>query len=557
MKTTVAVAVLAAMVGFAGAGTTIYVDVNNTTGVEDGSAAHPYNTIQEGIDAAANGDEVIVAPGTYPENVTFVGSGITADFTLRSTDPTDPDVVAATVIDGGAAGRVVTLDGAETGSVELLGLTITNGWAVTGAGIKGSGTHAAITRCVVTGNSYASDAVDIHGVGMHNCDGPITHCIISDNSGSIDDDHKYVQGVGLYDCDGSITACTVSGNWGGGPRGTGRGGGLAYCDGAITDCSIVGNSIEITECGYDYTHGGGLYDCDGVISGCIVADNTAAFLGPCFTMHHGGGLAYCDCVVNCLVTGNSAAGAEGAELSGAEGGGLYGCDYVQNCTVVGNSAWGETFSCGGGLSSCHIVVNCVVWGNTADTGPQVYYVSTTPSYSCIQDWTGGGTGNTADDPLFVPGLCGDYYLSQIAAGQGDDSPCLDAGSDTAANLGLDEYTTRTDILADSGQVDMGYHYPYSQLHTSPLGQYWNLIGSQRPAPTPLTDYGLTDMRDLKTWKEAVAAGWVQSMLYYYGAGVGYMECRTDGTGDDDSVRPEYGYWLLTYQPGLSLIIPAP
>jgi hypothetical protein len=65
--------------------------------------------------------------------------------------------------------------------------------------------------------------------------------------------------------------------------------------------------------------------------------------------------------------------------------------------------------------------------------------------------------NIDDDPLFVSGPLGDYYLSQIAAGQAADSPCVDTGSDTAANLGLDTRTTRTDHIGDSGTVDMGYH----------------------------------------------------------------------------------------------------
>jgi len=37
----------------------IYVD-DGASGIEDGTPAHPYNTIQEGIDAATSGDTVLL-----------------------------------------------------------------------------------------------------------------------------------------------------------------------------------------------------------------------------------------------------------------------------------------------------------------------------------------------------------------------------------------------------------------------------------------------------------------------------------------------------------------
>jgi hypothetical protein len=54
--------------------------------------------------------------------------------------------------------------------------------------------------------------------------------------------------------------------------------------------------------------------------------------------------------------------------------------------------------------------------------------------NCTLNW---GAGMIDADPLFVTGLEGDYYLSQIAAGQASDSPCVDTGSQPAMNLNMD------------------------------------------------------------------------------------------------------------------------
>lgn len=68
------------------------------------------------------------------------------------------------------------------------------------------------------------------------------------------------------------------------------------------------------------------------------------------------------------------------------------------------------------------------------------------------------TSSLSVDPLFVDPLNDNFYLSQKAAGQAQDSPLVNAGSNTAAALGLDNRTTRSDGVSDTGVVDIGFHY---------------------------------------------------------------------------------------------------
>ena len=73
-----------------------------------------------------------------------------------------------------------------------------------------------------------------------------------------------------------------------------------------------------------------------------------------------------------------------------------------------------------------------------------------------------GPGSISRDPLFtsLSGQSnGGYFLSQPAGGQQEASPAVDAGTGSAADLGLAGATTRTDMAADTGPVDLGYHYP--------------------------------------------------------------------------------------------------
>lgn len=197
---------------------------------------YPGHGIQSAINVAKDGDVIIVHPGTYYENINFSGKAIT----LRGTDPTNSNIVAATIIDGKQADRVVTFDQGEGPSSVLSGITLRNGKMppyLGGGGIYCNLSSPSITYCIITGNS-ATYGYSSGGGGIHcNQSSPIiSHCIISNNSAW--------DGGGIYCTDFSfpiITHCTIYGN------SSVNTGGAIFCNQSfpcITNCTVTDNSTE-------------------------------------------------------------------------------------------------------------------------------------------------------------------------------------------------------------------------------------------------------------------------------------------------------------------------
>lgn len=115
--------------------------------------------IQSKIDAAQNGATVIIPEGVYDENIDFKGKNIL----LKSSNPNDPQVVAATVIKGLGGGSVVTINSGET-SAALMGFTITHG----GGQTVGNGSNDTVGGGIYIGHNSTDTVISRNVITVNN-----------------------------------------------------------------------------------------------------------------------------------------------------------------------------------------------------------------------------------------------------------------------------------------------------------------------------------------------------------------------------------------------------
>jgi parallel beta-helix repeat protein len=404
------------------------IDVTLCVGVDIVVPLH-YSTIQSAINASSNGDTILVLDGTYNEgNIDFNGKAIT----LRSLNGLESSVIRY-----GSSNRGFYFHSGETTESVVDGFTIMGSYsgATYQASIYCDSSSPTISNCMLIDN-------DRRGFWcVSNSNPVITNC-------TVENSNPY----GMVNSDSSPTMinCTIRDNFNLGMSNSNS-------NPTLINCTFSNNGR-----GYD--------------GPAMVNNNSSPTLTNCtFIENKAGGMYNINSnptLFNCIFSGNY--------VFGGNGGGIY-CEFsnptLTNCTFAGNEAdkicneYGCYDGYGGGIYNDDgkpVITNCIFWSNVDGwhTGESAQIYSSGVggpiiNYSCVQGWTGGfgGTGNFGDDPCFVTGPLGNYYLSQIAAGDANDSPCVNTGSDTAINLGLNMFTTRTDEIGDADMVDMGYHYP--------------------------------------------------------------------------------------------------
>ena len=438
-------------------------------------------TIQEAVDAASDGDTVLVGDGVYDTGGTVpygtLKSRVCIDksITVRSLNGPEHTAIVGEGPIGSNAVRCVYM--AHYNAV-FTGFTVSNGHTLgflpqdqpqsqeDGGGIYAS-LGGTISDCVVVSNACTTwgGGVRIQNRGLvHGCtfignSGDYGGGLSLDNA-SVVSNCVFVGNTGLRQGGGArsemnarITACTFERN------SSPEGGGIYHDGGVVSNCVCRSNEA---------TRGGGIFFFTGsYVKNSIIADNTAEVIGGGLYLRSGN-------IWNTVITGNHCDGKGGGAFvtygnefrsclithntSGDQGGGVFSSQdaWLSVCTVAQNYAKKE----GGGIYNEHrdMMWNTIVYHNRSDTtysnicdrGDDMLarHCCTAPVYV-------RGEGNIDDDPMFIDKQSDFRLLSS--------SPCIDGGT----NRQYESYSY--DIAGNprlvNGIVDMGAYewYPVAWL----------------------------------------------------------------------------------------------
>jgi len=387
---------------------------------------HAKATVSAAIETATVGDEVWVAAGTYNERIRNKVSGeLSVDVALyggfagTETSRGERNVAAnATILDGGAAGSVVTIDGLAGPGMRIDGFRIRNGDAMSGGGISITASAPTIANNDILGN-MADMGGGIEVWGFRTIP-PVAHARIESNVIQANRGGSGGGGIAIVGASCEVVNNVITRNTTGGEGG---GIGVWVADSAktarprIADNFIFENASNLTTPGMT-VGGGGVYATERDINGepvdfgiCTprVEDNVIAANAA---VACGGGIA----IVN-------------AETESAP---------VTNNTIIGNSGSGVCWG-NAGPTLVNNLVAYNTWGLAQDVGNP--YTATirsndvygntvhgeTTNYFQFTDQT-GLNGNIAADPKLVR-----YGAHRMRLEPS--SPCVGAGDDSVIGAG--------------------------------------------------------------------------------------------------------------------------
>ena len=382
-------------------------------------------TIQAGINAASNGDTVLVSPGTYKENISFNGKSITV---ASQSGP------AVTMIDGQQLAPVVAFAGGETRQAVLRGFTIQNGGSnYWGVAITLYNASPAIEWNVITLNSACGNAIaSIFGAPL------IQNNVISNNDPGCNQSAIYLNG----DATDDVISNAISGN------------GLSGIDvyGPYGNVNITSNSI------IDNTSFALLYS--------SFSGNSANLVGNLVTGNQQGGISLqsspATLVNNTIFNNNGEQYYSGAEVY---------ANTVDDQLVIENNL----------IISSNLLpgFECGTYNSDPVFQNNDVFSTVGPAYQSCPDFT-GSDGNISADPLFAAPFSGDLHIQSR-------SPAVNAGTSSAPNLPKKDFDGDPRILGRSIDIGVDEFSPRTTLTLSALNlSYAQTQVGQTSAPQTIT-----------------------------------------------------------------------